>query len=681
MKKIFFLSFISCSLLLCKSKTFGQWQLTGNGNATATSILGTTHAIPLNLTTNNVRRLVIDANGKIGIGTATPVNILTVKGVGSKPAASWVTTGNPVFVGFGETALGNADCIAAMASTFKNGRPVFVGRRSRGTLAVPTTMANNDFIMSVLASAHDGTAFQNSATIDFLVDGTPSAGNVPARISFVTGSNSTNRTERLRIGNTGDITFNTNQFTINNTTRRVGMNTVHPAALLDLKTYNPAQPTITDGLLIPQVNAFAVQRPTALQHGMMVFLNQPSVSGDQPGFYYWDNPALKWKSIATGSDAGNNAWSIKGNAGTNANTDFIGTTDATDLHFRVNNVKAGLIGYDPNFAETSFGYQALSNSTGGGNAAFGYRSQVYNTYGYANTSIGRFSMEKNIGGYSNTAVGSESLRQNEDGYFNTAIGQVALGSTTSFDNTALGRYALLTATTGNSNTALGSAANLNDVTLSNVTLLGFYTVGTADNSVQLGNNAVTSVKAANNIVIVSDGRFKKNVEKNVPGLAFINALQPVTYNYDVAALDQFERTGMPELKGNDKMIADKSMKQYTAALHRKEAIRYSGFVAQDVEKIANKLGYDFSGVYKPQNDKEPYGLSYAEFVVPLVKAVQELSIKNEELGMKNEALKANDGALQQQVNNQQHQIDDLKAIVLKLMNNQTAAPCPTLAGK
>ena len=115
--------------------------------------------------------------------------------------------------------------------------------------------------------------------------------------------------------------------------------------------------------------------------------------------------------------------------------------------------------------------------------------------------------------------------------------------------------------------------------------------------------------------------------------------------------------------------------------HYRHTYRYSGFVAQDVEKIANKLGYDFSGVYKPQNDKEPYGLSYAEFVVPQVKAVQELSIKNEELGMKNEALKANDGALQQQVNNQQQQIDDLKAIVLKLMNNQTAAPCPTLAGK
>ena len=34
-------------------------------------------------------------------------------------------------------------------------------------------------------------------------------------------------------------------------------------------------------------------------------------------------------------------------------------------------------------------------------------------------------------------------------------------------------------------------------------------------------------------------------------------------------------------------------------------------------------GYDFSGVHKPTNDKDNYSLAYAEFTVPLVKAVQE----------------------------------------------------------
>src|SRR5207237_10000477 len=48
----------------------------------------------------------------------------------------------------------------------------------------------------------------------------------------------------------------------------------------------------------------------------------------------------------------------------------------------------------------------------------------------------------------------------------------------------------------------------------------------------------------------------------------------------------------------------------------------------------------FSGVYKPQNDKDAYGLSYSDFVVPLVKAVQELSEENDELKAEMERLKS-----------------------------------------
>ena len=63
----------------------------------------------------------------------------------------------------------------------------------------------------------------------------------------------------------------------------------------------------------------------------------------------------------------------------------------------------------------------------------------------------------------------------------------------------------------------------------------------------------------------------------------------------------------------------------------KQQIIYTGFVAQDVEKAAKELNYDFSGVDAAKNDKDLYGLRYAEFVVPLVKAVQELSQKVEKL--------------------------------------------------
>ncbi len=54
-----------------------------------------------------------------------------------------------------------------------------------------------------------------------------------------------------------------------------------------------------------------------------------------------------------------------------------------------------------------------------------------------------------------------------------------------------------------------------------------------------------------------------------------------------------------------------------------EKIKFSGFIAQEVEKAAEDAGYNFSGVAIPKISTELYTLRYAEFVVPLVKAVQE----------------------------------------------------------
>ncbi len=108
-------------------------------------------------------------------------------------------------------------------------------------------------------------------------------------------------------------------------------------------------------------------------------------------------------------------------------------------------------------------------------------------------------------------------------------------------------------------------------------------------------------------------------------MAFINQLKPVTYHLDVNGIRSFlgeeisgekSEEGFHEKSPEQKSLTDNSVTE-------KEQITYSGFIAQDVEIAANKLGYDFSGVDKPQNESSLYGLRYAEFVVPLVKAVQE----------------------------------------------------------
>ena len=111
----------------------------------------------------------------------------------------------------------------------------------------------------------------------------------------------------------------------------------------------------------------------------------------------------------------------------------------------------------------------------------------------------------------------------------------------------------------------------------------------------------------------SDARIKRKVRENVKGLDFILRLRPVTYRLDIDRQQQllYGRVDTNTWKGKYDI----------------EQIRFSGFIAQEVEAAARAVGYDFSGVVPPGDENETgtdlYTMRYAEFVVPLVKAVQE----------------------------------------------------------
>ena len=110
-------------------------------------------------------------------------------------------------------------------------------------------------------------------------------------------------------------------------------------------------------------------------------------------------------------------------------------------------------------------------------------------------------------------------------------------------------------------------------------------------------------------------------------------LRPVTYNFNVDK----ENTILG-------INNDNSPKKYEI-----EKIKFSGFIAQEVEQAAIKSGYDFSGIHKPKHDKDLYGLTYSEFVVPLTKATQEQQQLIEKLQEDNKSLKAENDALKQQM--------------------------------
>jgi hypothetical protein len=261
-------------------------------------------------------------------------------------------------------------------------------------------------------------------------------------------------------------------------------------------------------------------------------------------------------------------------------------------------------------SNTATGYLALyRNTTGDANTAHGYQALYNNTTGVSNTATGRSALQANTTGLSNTAIGYTSLFNNTIGNYNTATGRDALGfNTTGSSNTAHGYNALYSNNTGSNNTALGYQAYRTGI-FTNSTALGSGTAITGNNQIRLGNNVVTSIGGFTGWTNVSDKRFKKDIEENVPGLAFITQLRPVSYHLDMGAIAKLLE--IPE-ESRDK----ESEKQ-------KGAIVQSGFIAQEVALVCKALGYDFSGVDAPKNNGDFYGLRYAEFVVPLVKAVQE----------------------------------------------------------
>lgn len=418
-------------------------------------------------------------------------------------------------------------------------------------------------------------------------------------------------------------------------------------------------------------------------------------------------------------------WLTNGNLGTNALTNYIGTNDATDLAFRVNGQRSGLI--NQNYYNTSFGYQAaLGNTSGTNNTAIGHKSQIGGTGGQYNTSLGAlslytntvgerntavgasalyanraddntgvgfYSLADNTTGYNNTAVGSNSMAVNTIGHSNTALGNLAITSNiageyniaaghraltyntdggrniaigafalreqaysnsgTNYDtynvgvgysalinndptnttaagagkvNTGVGGFALNVVTSGYQNTGLGYGANPSSGTAFNTTSLGYLATSTASNYVRVGNTAVTSIFGAVNFN-TSDARFKTQVTESVPGLSFITGLRPVTYHF--------------EKEKYSKHIGEIQEEVYVQNLREQDnsGKLSSGFIAQEVETLADSLGYDFDGLYTPQNDEDTYGLGYAQFVVPLVKAVQELKKLNDELIQQVELLK------------------------------------------
>ena len=283
------------------------------------------------------------------------------------------------------------------------------------------------------------------------------------------------------------------------------------------------------------------------------------------------------------------------------------------------------------FGNLAIGTDALNENTiGVNNVAIGTDAMLDNTSGTQNIAIGTYTLQNNISGTSNTAVGFATMVNNTEGRGNVAIGGNALyDNTTGERNSAVGGSSLY-AIIGSYNCGFGSEAGAFNyeycegsfnsflgsysgstlqVGLTNSSAIGYFARGTASNQVRIGNIAVTSIGGQVAWSNLSDGRFKRDIKSDVAGLDFIKNLKPVSYIVDQDALNKF--LGVPD-----------SLRVPTTEVERNT--RQVGFVAQEVDALIKKSGFVFSGIESPKNENDLYAIRYGEFVVPLVKAMQEL---------------------------------------------------------
>jgi len=434
--------------------------------------------------------------------------------------------------------------------------------------------------------------------------------------------------------------------------------------------------------LNPNNNAALGMENTALGHNAMYSLTQGNYNtgaGFQNGYFNQtgnNNTTVGFQAgygVTTNSNSNNAYFGYWAGYGvtTGGNNTALGyqamksaTTGSSNVAVGYNSMSSGVVTGSNN---VGVGIQSLYDLTsGGGNVAVGYQSNYFNQTGSNNVTLGYYAGQGggavatlgdnnvfigygagrevnnssgNVGigyyalftswtnpsGGKNTAVGYQALTSDGAGANNTSFGYNSmLNNWSGGNNTGIGYTALQTNSTGSNNTALGYGADVSVDGWTNSTAIGYNARTTASNQVVLGNNAVTVVGGfAAAYTNLSDRRVKKNIQADVHGLDFILKLKPVSYNYDIKEMNRHMGVNETDLK----------------SLANAEQLRHSGFIAQEVEQAAKEVNYNFTGLKTPENDSAYYSLAYSDFVVPLVKSVQELNSRNDSLQAENKLLK------------------------------------------
>lgn len=231
---------------------------------------------------------------------------------------------------------------------------------------------------------------------------------------------------------------------------------------------------------------------------------------------------------------------------------------------------------------------STNRPTGWNNTAVGYNTLINLLGGDGNVVIGAFSGGNINSGENNTIVGTDAGSAITEGDGNTCIGSIAGDSINSGeDNTMIGRAAGNTTTSGSNNICIGNQADTSS--------------GAASNQLVIGNSNIASFRCnVQTISSLSDARDKTDIKELPEGLAFIDSLNPVKFQWQTR-------------DGNSK-----------------DGTYEAGFIAQDLQSAQSEADADYLGLVMDDNP-DRLEASYGKLVPMLVKAIQELKSEVEQL--------------------------------------------------
>jgi len=270
----------------------------------------------------------------------------------------------------------------------------------------------------------------------------------------------------------------------------------------------------------------------------------------------------------------------------------------------------------------------LNAVTGNANNNYGIGKDTFSalTSGTANTAIGEGAGKALTTGYSNVILGGDAGDAINTGAENVTVGVLSgSGISSGSNNVMIGRNSGNDLVTGSNNICIGSGSDVAAGDQSNGIALG--PVDAAGSDFTFGNRSLGTVSndfdSDANFSHSSDERLKKNIQSSTIGLNFIKELRPITYQWKPNNEIPTDMTGYSETnyKNTDKVI--------------------HGFIAQEVKAAIDKHGDEnFSGWQIDKVDNKTQRIKKEMFIMPIVKAIQELSAKIDTLETENTALKA-----------------------------------------